>query len=317
MLELLTTLLLAIHLLAVNLASAGPIVCVWLRWGGHELNDSLGRQLAWWAVTALMVGMVTGGLLIVTSPGNGLSDALARFPASAYWFAAAELMFSLVCLIAIAGGWKRLGKWWLALLAGATATNLLYHFPPMMAVMGQLAVNARWANEAVIDRPSLLKLMSRGEVLALSFHFALSSLAVAGIAVLHLFAHQQSQRGESTVSQSPARTAAAIALGATLAQIPMGVWLLTSLPATSRVSIMGANLWSLLAFSAGLAASIGLLQGLVAIVLGETDRKNLQRVGSLLCGVVLLMTLTLRLSRSAAPVPEAATKTASNETAQG
>ena len=112
-LELLTTLLLAVHLLAMNLASAGPVVCIWLRWGGNELNDSLGRQLAWWSIVALVLGMVTGGLLIVTTPGDGLWNALARFPANAYWFAAAELVFSLVCLVAISGGWQVLNKWWL------------------------------------------------------------------------------------------------------------------------------------------------------------------------------------------------------------
>lgn len=104
MLELLIIVILAGHLLAMNLASAGPLVSVWLRWHGNEWNNSLGRRLAWWSVSALVIGMVTGGLLIVTTPGTGLWNSLGRLPASAYWFAAAVLMFSFVCLVAIAGG---------------------------------------------------------------------------------------------------------------------------------------------------------------------------------------------------------------------
>ncbi|MDZ4659153.1 MAG: hypothetical protein SH868_16395 [Bythopirellula sp.] len=314
-LELLTTLLLAVHLLAMNLASAGPVVCIWLRWGGNELNDSLGRQLAWWSIVALVLGMVTGGLLIVTTPGDGLWNALARFPANAYWFAAAELVFSLVCLVAISGGWQVLNKWWLAFLAVMTATNLLYHFPPMMAVIGQLATNGKWASEAVIDRPVLLGLMGRGEVLALSFHFGLSSLAVAGIAVLQLLTRQQKQAAEAIAS--PARGAAVIALVATLAQIPIGVWLLTSLPAASRTALMGTSSLASLTFLVALVTSLGLLQRLVTVALGETDHKNLRQVVSLLCGVVLLMTFSLRLSRPNVPLPKAETKIASNQAVRG
>lgn len=310
MLELLTCLLLAVHLLAMNLASAGPLVCVWLGWRDDEIARSLGRRLAWWSVGAFMMGMLTGGGMLLSANSTGLSAALARFPARAYWFAGAELLFSLVVMLVIAGAWRKLNRWGLAVLAFITATNLLYHFPPMMAAIGQLASNSRWASEGVIDRPTLLSLLGRHEVLALSFHFAMSSFAVAGIAILQIISQQHEEPTGTTKSR--ARGAAGLALAATLAQIPIGLWLLMSLPTPAQTSLMGASLWASLTFMAALITSLVLLQRLVMVAIGETDRQNLKRVVSLLCGVVLLMTLSLRTSRPT-PRMDAETKTASHQ----
>jgi hypothetical protein len=318
-LEALTTILLAVHLLAMNVASAGPLVCVWVGWGRQKFGDlgtQVGYKLAWYCILALSVGMITGGLMLVTRPSDNLWSALRRFPASAYWFAGAELMFSLVCLISLAAAWNALSRWWLALLAFASATNLLYHFPPLMAVIGQLTANARWTAEPIIDRPIVLKLMADGEVLALSIHFGMSSLAVAALVVLDLLSHEAV--GEDIQEmRSMARGAAVIALSASLLQVPIGIWLLTSLPATSRTALMGNNIWASLAFVAALVTTIKLLQQLVIIVLGETDKKNLRKVLPLVSGVVLLMTMSLRLSRPIAPLSEEATNTAPGATAQG
>ena len=319
MLEALTTILLALHLLAMNVASAGPLVCVWLGWRQQkfgELGSQLGQKLAWYCVLAFLAGMITGGLMLLTIPSNNLWPALRRFPGSAYWFAGAELIFSLVCMVSLAGAWNILSRWWLAVLAFASASNLLYHFPPLMAVIGQLAANAQWTAEPIVDRPILLKFMANGEVLALSFHFGMSSLAVAALVVLDIIS-RKSVEEISHESQSIARGAATVALSASLLQVPIGIWLLTSLPATSRTALMGNNIWASLAFMAALVATIKLLQLLVMVVLGETDKKNLRQVVSLACAVVLLMTMSLRLSRPTAPLSDEATKTALGASAQG
>ncbi len=313
MLELLTCLLLMGHLLTMNLASAGPLVCVWLRGNIDEEVRFLGRRVAWWSVGAFLIGMFAGGSMLLTATGTGLNTALTRFPASAYWFAGTELVFSLGVMLVIAGAWEKLNRWGLVLLALINAANLLYHFPPMMAVIGQLASNPRWATEAIIDRPTLLKLMGRHEVVALSFHFGMSSLAVAGITLLHLISRQNGEPAGAI--KSCARGGAVLALVATLAQIPIGLWLLMNLPIATQTALMGASLWASLTFMAALLLSIGLLHRLALVAMGETDRQNLRRAVSLLCAVVLLMTLSLRTSR---PTPRLAgkTKTASSQQAE-
>jgi hypothetical protein len=88
-----------------------------------------------------------------------------------------------------------------------------------------------------------------------------------------------------------------------------------SLPTPAQTSLMGASLWASLTFMAALITSLGLLQRLVMVAIGETDRQNLKRVVSLLCGVVLLMTLSLLTSRPT-PRVDAETKTASTQQAE-
>ena len=54
----------AVHLLAVNLAGAGPLVVVWLDWlGGRRQQppwQAIARRLAWWSILAAAVGMAIG-----------------------------------------------------------------------------------------------------------------------------------------------------------------------------------------------------------------------------------------------------------------
>ncbi len=298
--ELLATLILATHLVAMNLASAGPLCFLWIPWGSHGDGNGRGRDLLprmiRWSVVAYLVGMVTGGLLWVVLPGDGLSQALARFPMRAYGFAAAELTFSLACLLPLALTWNRLqDRPWLGkLLAILSATNLLYHFPPLMAVIGQLTVNPHWSTEPILTRSAVLGLMSKGHVLALSFHFGLSSIVVAGCATL-LLASQVSE--PTALFQRIIRRAGIAALLSTLLQIPVGIWLLASTSSAARNSLMGGSLAGSLAFVAALTGMILLLQRLISIVLGDCNRRTLLETFWLLIVVIILMTGTLRWSR--------------------
>jgi hypothetical protein len=314
-LELATILLLWVHLLAMNVASSGPMIAVWLHWPRTEsdVRGLLGRQMMWLTITGLCVGMLTGGLMLLAAPSEGLMLALKRFPANAYWFAGAELLFSLVCMLIALALRSRVSKWWLALLAFATSTNLLYHFPPLMAMIGELANNPNWTDIKIINRPDVLKLMREGEVLSLTFHFGMSSFAVSAIAVLELIARHPQNDG---VLAPTARTSALVALVASLSQVPIGVWLLTSLSNTSRSALMGENLIASLAFIVAILGTIKLLQTLVSIALGQTDTKTLRTAVTHVCAVVLLMTTSLRLSRES-PLPNPPTKTASADVDQG
>lgn len=316
MLELATILLLTIHLLAMNIASAGPVLAVWLTWQGpvDAPRSSLGRQMMWLSIASLCLGMLTGGLMLISSPSEGLTLALKRFPASAYWFALAELVFSLVCMLIGVAMWNRVSRWWLALLAFATSTNLLYHFPPLMAMIGELANNPNWTDIGIINRPDVLKLMQHGEVLSLTFHFGLSSFAVSAIAVLAIIARRSVD--DIFTASKAARQSAIIALAASLSQVPIGVWLLTSLSNTSRSALMGDNLLASLAFVIAILGTVKLLQTLVSIALGQTDARTLRIAVAHVCAVVLLMTTSLRLSRESPPHAPP-TKTASADVDRG
>ncbi|MCH8839530.1 MAG: hypothetical protein IH831_02405 [Planctomycetes bacterium] len=301
--ELLVVISLTAHLLTMNLASAGPLVCLWLRGRKGvdvELADQLGRSLAWLSLWAMVVGMFTGGLLLLTPSSEPMWEALDRFPAEAYRNAGLELLFSLVCLLVYAGGWRLFGQHRRlhAVFALLSATNLFYHFPPLMAVLGKLAANRSWTTTPIIDRPALLELMARDNVISLSAHFALASIAVAGLTALWLLAGRGERNLENAEARRVARVTAGIALISTILQLPVGMWVLATMSHASRAALMGKSPLASLLFLAGVLLAVLLIGRLLAVVLGEVRLREIRRAGWLLLLATLLMTATMRLSRA-------------------
>lgn len=299
--QVLSVVLLAGHLAAMNVAAAGPLVAAWMMGGQPAAGNAAhrpGRRLAEVALAALLVGAVLGGALILV-PGSRLRDALARFPMNAYAFAGLELIFSAACIaIQIVASRRQPARRWLAWgLAVASSTNLLYHFPPWMTVIGKLAANPHWADHKEIDRPALLRLWMRPEVLAQWAHFVLASLAASAIAALWLDGSVDDR--EATAQSKSFRRLAAFALATSLLQLPIGVWLLLASERSARESMMGGNVTATCCFAAGVVGALMLLQTLSAIALGDTTRTMRRRAGWLLLAVVVLMAATLRASRLA------------------
>ena len=306
MFDLLIILVLSVHLLAMNLASAGPLFGIWLgrRGEGNDpLWDNLGRTLAWCSFWAMLLGMLAGGGQMLFAPSDGLLAALARFPSRALWVFGAELLFSLVCLLLYAGCWRSLRRrrWLHASLALLSSSNLLYHFPPLMSVLGKLANDPTWAKPQTLDRTTLLPLMLRGEIVALSTHFVLASLAVAAVTVLWLSGRSSANLSDEETWKKTAlplsRRAAWVALFVTAIQLPVGIWLLVSLPRSARTSMMGDSALASLAFVGALLLTFILLQRLLSIAIGTVRPQDLRQTGWLLATLVLLMTATLYESR--------------------
>lgn len=307
-LQAVTTLLLAVHLAAMNVASAAPLAGAWLRrLARREADGESGwlergaRRIFVWSLAALTIGALVGGAMLI-SPSAGMRAALARFPENAYWFAGAEILFSATC---IAGCWK-LARWpkttWL--LALATSTNLLYHFPPLMAVLGELAADGGWADEELITRGVLRQLWMRPEVLSLWMHVTLASIALgftAAIVAVGSLAVQPADDATQPEQQfnRVTRLFAGTALAATLLQIPVGIWLLLVSDDAAQQSMMGDNWLATVGLAGGVWVALGVIQSLAALAWGGYDRRQLQRCCVLLALTVLLMSMTLRVSRRA------------------
>jgi hypothetical protein len=298
----LITLLLAAHLLAMNLASAGPVVGAWLA-RRPEPEGEHGRGVFRASLYALLVGSLLGGALIVW-PSSGLRQALGRFPADAYWFGGLELLFSAACIAALAFGGAPIGRrrWIIGGLAIVSATNLLYHFPPLMAVLGELAADPGWAKEEVIDRATLLRLWKRPEILSLWAHFVLASITVACVAAM--WPGRSTHRAVDGEAGLVERRLGAVALAASTLQIPVGLWLLGTRGAGNRDAILGGELLAVLLFAGGVLGALWLLQSLLAVTLGE--RGAISRATVAIIIVTVLMTATLRTARDGKTKPDAA-----------
>jgi heme A synthase len=299
MLTLLIILSLAAHLVAMNIAAAGPLVCAWLLRG--KSNDfEWSRRMAGLSTAALLVGALFGGLLLV-SPSEGMSAALSRFARDTYWFAISELLFSLGCLVFLAqlsrGPTRR--PVWAWILALATASNLLYHFPPLMTAISKIAVEPRWAREAVISHRVLLRLATRTEVLSLWLHFVLASVAGAAILAICTGEGMRKEKKEKSDEEvASVRRLAAAALVVTLLQLPVGAWVLLTSDGLAQDAIMGQDGFATSSFAAGVLLALGLTQTLAAIAGGDTQPSVRGRAAGLFVAVAVLMTATLILSRT-------------------
>lgn len=307
-LHLISPLVLAVHLLAMNLACVLPLHACWLAsWERtrHEAERFSAKRLIWHGLLALVVGCLLGGVLYCWGD-DLLKAAWARLPARAFWFALSELVFSAACLLVMIfllgsrpleresiEGQPTKKKTVLAwLLAVLSSTNLLYHFPPLMVVLGKLAANPGWSRLEELPRKELLVLMSEPEVIAMSVHFALASLAVASVYVLWLFAEHWTQED----SQASGKGLAGIALAVTLSQFGVGVWLLASLPGEARERLLGQDAIAAVAFAGGILGTLLLSGSLANIAFGKVSKVDCQKAALWTLVTVLLMTVTLSRS---------------------
>jgi hypothetical protein len=303
---------LAAHLWAVNLATAAPLVCMWLQWREYRRQDQvgaeLGRQLCRQSLIALVVAMLLGGaalgLVWKVHPGP-FFNAARQINASRYWFGLVELVFYLVSLGACLGLWRawagaltlrRLALLWLAdLLAG---TDLGYHFPPLFAMIGAFSTRPETWGQGVKFTAALFD----PEVMAFTLHFLLASLAVTG-ATLMLIAWRRSENGGHENEDAAAALRRWVIWGARLALVPTamqlvaGVLVLLQLPDGLREGLLGQDMLASALFAGSLVASLMLMQYLLAVALGETGARHVLGSVGLMALVILLMVAAQQRSR--------------------
>lgn len=281
----------------MNVGSAGPLVCMGLDAlsGRKGIGiDRGGQWLAWKSVQLACLGAVFGLLMGWLRWDPEYAAVLRRFASRITW-GIAEFVFS-VALLAAYAAWLtarpqanfagRCGRSFLALLA---ATNLLYHFPPLFTLIANGVAGRN--QPAIVDSPAFRKLIATSEVLSLTAHFALASVAVAGVMLL-VFGWRQ-----SVVHPDDSRTVTCggrIALTATLAQIPVGFWLLLSVPSHAQRQLLGGDPIVSAFFVASMVAVFSLLHHLAAVSFGDTSRPALRRAVITLLLVVIGMTAVLQ-----------------------
>ena len=317
-------LIVAAHLLAMNLATAGPLLCLGLQIAerrGDRTAGHIGRRLARWSNVALVQGIVLGlfALLLAWWYRSASLEAAAKMiPYSRFTFGVAELLFYLICQGAYAGLWRDdlsqassrrfWGTWCLALLAGS---NLAYHFPPLFSMLGSFSTrSAQWGQtvrftEALFDP----------EVAALSLHFLIASLAVGGVVIAWTACHKLPLDDPGAARWQ--QRGGWLALGATGVQLLSGVWLLAVLDAPLRDAVLGEMPGATFAFLISLVAVFGLIHQLANIALSVAAPREIHRAIAYLAAVVVLMVAALHEMRRPyyATVSSAPSKTTTSDRA--
>jgi hypothetical protein len=283
---------LIVHLLAVNLASAGPFVGLWLFWKARRNADraaaSAGRRLVVWSLAAVGVGVLTGGIALALAwwAAPGFFAAAGRLPASRYWFGGVELVFYAACLAAVLGFSRfedlthRRRFWGIVTLLVLAGTDLVYHFPPLFVGLNVLASRPDdWSGPV-----HFVQLLVDPQVAAMVLHFALAAAAAGGVALMLMATPEDPSADDRLV-----KSGAWLTLGATLGQLPVGALVLFHLPQASRDALLGGDAVSALLFGLSLVVTLGLLQRAASIALGETEPRGVRTAALLFVLIVLMM----------------------------
>lgn len=310
----LLSLVFGLHLLAVDVATVGPLLAMWLEWRqarrGDPLAGAIGRRLAAWSLACAVFGIGLGLISVALLPGGEASpyrSAFARVPEERWWFVASELVFYAVVMGIYVGLWRRLtssrgGRVVHRLLAILASTNFLYHFPPLFVVISALSARPDlW--QAPFDRRLYWTLLLENESLARVAHHWLASLAVAGCAAMLVasgLVAQQAADAARNSARTIIRLSARIALVATVLQMPVGAWVLIAAQPVTQESMLGEDALATGLFVVSIIAALALMHHLAAAMLSDVSRRAIWRTAALMALVVILMAATLHRSRQAA-----------------
>jgi hypothetical protein len=328
-LEVVLVVLLAMHLLLVDIAMAGPLVCVWLEWRetrhADELAGRAGLSLAGIASAALAVGIVTGGLLLAIRwwlDDHTYFSAVAAIPRDRLWFALGELLFYFGCMAAYRALWQRWRRWRLAhrLLAIAAASNLLLHFPALFAIVTVLTTRADRLGVS-LDRSGYQRMLLDPEVLSRVAHVWLAAFAVSGATLMYL-GLRIDRAGQHDPSRNRLiKAGALVALVPTLLQIPSGLWLALEMPEPARDPLLGGDWVATGLFATSFLLTLQLMHSLAGIAMGNCEPRQIRNSIAIMVLVVLLMVGTrgraqdfsLSIHRKASQPPRAGRARASHD----
>ncbi len=295
-LEIVSSLLLAAHLLCVNVAGGGPIVGAWLDWKGTQGSEAA-ASAAVYLGRASWLGLLFGaglGVVIGWLKWDVEYRDLWLGPMSYKMkWAIVEAVFSLVL---IAGWWfwlprqaggGRRAMWIRSVIAVLAATNLLYHFPMLFSVAAQLQEAGQSTGPAIGGRQ--FRALVHTDTILLEIHVSLASIAVAGV-VLAGLASRLLRRGDTETAAVVTRWSGRWALIPSLAQLPIGLYMLTVLPPIQQAALMGNSTMGLLLFVGAIGASLWLMNDLAQLGMGEVNRPLLIRAMTAMLVTITLMT---------------------------
>lgn len=306
--------LLTAHLVCMNVASGGPLVALWLEWKDRR-GDAVAPQAARYLATAAILALLVGSLLGLLIGWLKWTPEYAEIWQVRLWnkvkWGLGELAVSAVLLI---GYWfwrkratlpTRRGYIGRSLLLLITSTNLLYHFPTLLMVGSKLAEGS-FPSDVDIPAGTLTArqfrpLLLHDEIPALSVHFGLASVAMAGVTLFGLALRRLRSDEDPRGAHRIIAWGGWSALVATGLQLVVGLWLLVTTPPDMQSQLIGSSLLATGCFVGSLILVVWLLRELADVTIGEPTRGGLIRSMIAMTAIVLLMTAARQLSRPTLP----------------
>lgn len=315
--DLVYAVILAVHLLAANVAALGPFFAFAFEWRQSRLPDPAaaepGKRLAWAAlgatVLASVVGAVALGLLLAADESGRYERALMSVPSRGIWWGVPERLWSglieiVVFCLTLWGAiltwdlWRTAApgkRWWgriiqrgLMLFAG---TNVLYHLPVLFAVLAVSSTRPDWQDGNV----RFVVMMTDAEVVARVVHSTLGAIAVVGTLLC-----VPGVWGDDASERLAVRWGSVSAAAATSLNWVAGFVLLFQLPSLAQNRLLGWNTLETLVFVAALATALRLTLVQWRLACGERDRRTVFEALGCLALTIVLMCLIRQWARAAA-----------------
>lgn len=291
-------LILAGHLLCMNLAAAGPLAAILLDEShrrGNPLAADASRKIVEWSLYGMIVGAIFG-LFLGWVHWNAHYAALwtERLGWKAAWGVAEFAVSLLVTGIVVAippSAERPPSRWgWRTWAMLFSATNLVYHFPALMSIAAQQAASD---SNSVLRGKQFLGLMSEPAILARIAHFVLAAIASTGVCILGFALRYERQKGDAKNVREIRHLGGWLALLPTLAQMGVGVWLFTTLDAGEQPLLLGNDLLATGALLGSILLALAMIQDLAQLLFGDDRRILSIRVMIYFVLIVVLMSLSL------------------------
>ena len=267
--DVLSTILLIAHLLCVNVAAGGPILCVWLEWWrGDAVARLAAAYLGRMSLVVARCGQRTGrgawlvafGRPPIAHSGPGRSPTSCTGERRSWSF---RWCWRCCTGSSCAGrAARRLARGWPAAWSRSSTGRICsITFPSLFVVAGKLADAGVTTGEA-IRGAEFRRLAWTGEAPALAIHVILASVAVAGVMLLGLALRwQRHDESPADIVASPCGAAGG-RWGRRSLQLPIGLWTLAVLPAEMQSTLMGSHMLGTTLFIAAMLAVFWLLRDL-------------------------------------------------------
>ena len=226
-------------------------------------------------------------------------DLLGLIPARRLWFAGVEWLFSIGCMVLYLVMQSRMPRLWYVrgFVALLGATNSLYHFPVLFAVVTVLGFEGAAAGDAQVV---FTQYLFDEAVLLRAAHFIGAAVIVTAAFLMSLCLRAARADGNGAdKANTVIQQAGWMALVAMGAEIVLGISMLSVLPDAAHRALLGGNLLAAVVFFASVIAVVGSLHHLGLICLGNCDARHVTRLGAYLLLIVVLMSAVRFMSHRA------------------
>lgn len=311
---------LAAHLLSVNLAAGGPLAMIVVR-GRQPLTPAaraLGQRVLRWTLIAFLVGTLLGLVLLATlwlaDPQRWSLVLWPQFRSKLLWGAGQLVTFAVGWALADRI-WKRQPDgarmgWKFPTLAIFSATNLLYHFPPLFTLLASVQ-HGQLAFDGPLTAAAFRQWAFQPATASLWVHVALAAVAYSALVIAWLalttppdsphtparLQRDASDNSDGSASVEWAQRGSQVAAVLTVLQLPVGFWVFVSQPGNLQRQWIGGDAISTTLLFAGVTLSVYLLNQLSEQFWVAADLPAVRRALIVMTLIVLLMTGALSRAR--------------------